>query len=416
MSREILALIRASLGLAQGWALFLLYRASEGEFWPATDGQLFAPLVLTAVTVPLLAIAGAGNLRLRAFAIWIAAAAVIVAALGAYDLFSDPAGGMFRRAAGSRNIPSPPLWLATVAGLAIAHTLVVSADADGSLIARYTRYFDVAWKHAVQAALAGAFAGALWILLFIGAGLFHMIGIRFFIDLVAKPWFWIPVTALGVAVAIHVTDVQPAIVRGVRTLALTLLSWLLPLFALIAAGFLATLLFIGLEPLWRTRAATGMLLVTAAALAKTGEYEVSVFSPPTPAEREANITVAFPKGQPLPAGFVQQDWHAAQTAGVYRHPSCLWSPREKCDAVLLDLDDDGAVEILLSDQDRTWGFSAYKETGGKWTVLGAVTNSNCPGVRDALLAGSFELVASVRKEIKAAGASLQIVPPIQNCP
>ena len=71
---------------------------------------------------------------------------------------------------------------------------------------------------------------------------------------------------LAFTCAIHVTDVRAGIVRGARTLKLTLLSWLLPIMALIAVTFLATLLFTGLEPLWSTRRATPVLLAAAAAL------------------------------------------------------------------------------------------------------------------------------------------------------
>ncbi len=266
MLRESLAVIRAALGLVQGAVLYLLFDAADAKIWPATEGQLFAPLVLTAVFVPTLAAAGLGNLRPRTFAIWIGVAIVVVAALGAHDIFHDPAGGLFGAGTGARIVPSAPLWLAVAAGLAITHTLIASGDADRAYIAKYSRHFDIAWKHAVQVALAGAFVGALWVLLLLGATLFRLIEIKFFQELLQKPWFSIPVTTLAFAFAIHVADVQAGIVRGVRTLALTLLSWLLPLLALITIGFLVALLFTGLDPLWGTRHATNLVLATAAAL------------------------------------------------------------------------------------------------------------------------------------------------------
>jgi hypothetical protein len=594
MSRETLAVIRTVLGLAQGAALYLLYNAADAKVWPATDGQVFAPLVLTAVFVPVLAAAGLGNLRLRTLAIWIAAAIVIVPALGAYDIFHDPAGGVFGAAAGSRIVPSLPLWFATAAGLAMGHIFITSGDADRAWIARYPRHFDIAWKHAVQVALSGAFVGALWILLVIGATLFDLIGIKFFEDLLHKPWFSIPVTTLAFAAGIHVTDVQAGLVRGVRTVALTLLSWLLPLFALIAIGFLAALPSTGLEPLWKTRYATSLVLVTAAALVvlinaayqdgahehpvafvlrsagvgaalaltplvaiaayavmlrvnqygwtperviaaaclvvaacyalgyglaaiasgpwlrwiettnvataivvlavilalfspvadpariavadqvarlETGQTPVDKFDfvflrfhggrygmaaldrlrqkqdgpeaariaekavavlasndefqmrkalafheavkPPTPEEIAAEITVAWPQGQQLPATFLQQDWRAAPYP--WQHPCLTWSST-KCDAVMLDLDGDGAAEILLAGPYQA--FQVYKETGGKWSHLGELHLSNCPSVRDALLTGRFEIAAPAFSEIKAAGATLQLQQLQQNrgCP
>jgi hypothetical protein len=597
MSREILAAVRAVLGLAQGAAIYLLYIAAEAKVWPSTDGLAFGPLMMAAAFIPLLAVAGAGNLRLRTFAIWIVIAAVIVPALGFYDLYRDPAGGVLDGITiGPRLVPAPAVWLVTAGSLAIAHTLIVSSDADLTFIAKYTRYFDVASKLAVQAALAGAFVGALWAVLVLGAQLFNLIGIAFFLELLRKPWFDIPVTTLAAAVALHVTDVQASLVRGVRTVGLTLLSWLLPLFALIAAGFLGTLLFTGLQPLWSTRHATDLMLVTAALLIVlvnaayqdgTGEHPapavlrgagtvaalaltplvaiagyavllrvnqygwtservivtaciviaacsalgyglaaiashpwlrwieitnvvtavvtlaaiLALFSPvadpariavadqvarleagrtpvdkfdfvflrfhagiygtaalerlrqkqdgpdaarivekataalaarneyetqritakadapkaPTPEERTANITVAWPKGTPLPVSFVQQDWNAAPDES--RHPYCLTSFL-KCDAVMLDLDGDGAAEILLA-RSRLWDNKrvlVYKEIEGKWTLFGHLQNTTCPGVWDAVLEGKFELAESAFKEIRAAGVSLQFQLTNPGCP
>ena len=107
---------------------------------------------------------------------------------------------------------------------------------DRKFVADYTTHFDVAWKIAVQGALAAAFTGAFWGLLWLGAGLFDLINIDFFIELLQERWFAIPATTLAVSAAAHVTDVRAGIVRGIRTLGLSLLSWLLPLMTLIAAG------------------------------------------------------------------------------------------------------------------------------------------------------------------------------------
>ena len=90
----------------------------------------------------------------------------------------------------------------------------------------------------------------------LGAALFELIKVHFLTELIKKPWFAIPATVMACTSAIHVTDVRAGIVRGARTLKLTLLSWLLPLMVLITGAFLAALLFTGLEPLWSTRRAT----------------------------------------------------------------------------------------------------------------------------------------------------------------
>jgi hypothetical protein len=89
----------------------------------------------------------------------------------------------------------------------------------------------------------------------LGVGLFKLIGLHFLEHLIDKRWFDFPFTTLAFALAIHVTDIQVGLVRGIRTVALTLLSVLLPLMALIAVGFLVALPFTGLQPLWATKSA-----------------------------------------------------------------------------------------------------------------------------------------------------------------
>ncbi|PHY13466.1 hypothetical protein CSW58_05530 [Caulobacter sp. B11] len=94
------------------------------------------------------------------------------------------------------------------------------------------------------------------------------------------------------AAAVQLTDVRAALVRGVRTVALTLLAWLLPLMALIAGGFLLTLPFTGLAPLWATKSATALLLVAAALLVllTNAAYQDGSDKPPLVLAWAARIT------------------------------------------------------------------------------------------------------------------------------
>jgi len=262
-----LPFIRAAIGLAQGAVLCLLYRADAEvpKLWPASDGIAFAPLVLVAVFIPTLAIAALGNLRIRTFVAWIAVATLVLLGLGVYDIYREPGGAILGQAL-PRNIAAPTLWIAIAAGLFIGEAMVAAGDADRRFFATYARYFDTAWKQAVQAVLAGVFVGAFWAVLILGAALFKLINLEFLVELLQRPWFAIPATALALACALHVTDVRAGIVRGVRTLKLTLLSWLLPMMLVLAVAFLAALAFTGLEPLWSTRRATTVVLLAAAAL------------------------------------------------------------------------------------------------------------------------------------------------------
>ncbi|MFY0057026.1 hypothetical protein ABTP94_18390, partial [Acinetobacter baumannii] len=91
--------------------------------------------------------------------------------------------------------------------------------------------FDVAWKAGVQLALSLGFTLAFWLLLQLGAALFHVIGVKALSSLIGEAWFAIPVTCLAFALAVQLTDVRDGLIRGVRTVALMLLSWLLPVIA-----------------------------------------------------------------------------------------------------------------------------------------------------------------------------------------
>ncbi|RZI98441.1 MAG: DUF4153 domain-containing protein [Brevundimonas sp.] len=258
----LLAPIRLAIGLLQGLGLYGLHRASDGAAtWPATNPLVFGPLLLVVGFLPLVLLAGVGRLRPITLAIWTVVAGVVLALLGLHDIA--------RQSADTLQGPpflSPPLLLFSAAALFIAHHLVVPADMERRRIASYPAYFDTASKAAVQLALSIGFTGAFWILLHLGAALFKVIGLNFLEDLLDKAWFDIPVTFVVFATAVHLTDVRDGLIRGVRTVGLMLLSWLLLVMTVLAAGFIAALPFTGLDGLWETGSATALVLSAAAAL------------------------------------------------------------------------------------------------------------------------------------------------------
>jgi len=259
-SRYVFA-VRLVLGLAQGLVLYLLYSAFDQKAWPATEPQLFAPLSVLALFIPPLLSQALGNVRLTTLAIWAAVATAAVAGLVWYDQWHAwPADRL------PQILPSPRIVFASAVFLFVAHALISCGDADRRIVARYPTLFDLAWKLGVQAAIAVAFVAVFWIMLWLGVALFDMIRLAGFHRFVQHSWFAIPATALAAAAAIHLTDTRAGMVRDVRTLALTLLSWLLPVIALIALAFLVSLAVTGLAPLWQTGYATALLLISAAVL------------------------------------------------------------------------------------------------------------------------------------------------------
>jgi hypothetical protein len=257
--------LRMAIGLAQGVLLYLLYRAFAAHAWPATEPMLFVGLAAACVFGPLLLVSAVGQMAGKRAGQWVLTASAIAGALGAYDGWRHAVPALARHPAHGPE-PSGQLVLCLVVGFFIAHSLVMTGAAERRRIASYPGYFETAWKGAVQLGFSALFAGVVWLVLALGAQLFMLVKLSWFRELITEPWFVIPVTVFSFTCAMHLTDVRPAIVRGIRTLLLTLMSWILPVAALIVGGFLATLPFTGLAPLWATRFAATLLLAAAALL------------------------------------------------------------------------------------------------------------------------------------------------------
>jgi hypothetical protein len=259
--------IRLAVGLLQGLALYLLYvcETSAPKIWPATDGLVFAPLVTAFAFVPLIVISGMGHLRLRVLLAWSAVATLLCVGLAAYDIFRDPINEVFNPGV-PRTVPSAQAWWSLAAVLFILHALVRSCEQDRKLVASYSTYFSTSWTLALQSLLTAVFTALFWGVLFLGASLFELIKINSLSTLIRRTDFWIPVTALAVSSALHVTDVRSAIVLGSQRIGLALMAWLLPLTAVLGAAFLVALPFTGLSSLWETRSAARILLGAAAVL------------------------------------------------------------------------------------------------------------------------------------------------------
>jgi hypothetical protein len=255
---------RLLIGLLQGILLYWLYRAGQDHAWPATVPLLFEPLLLVVAIAPVILVSSLGHMAGGRAALWTGTAAAIIAALGVYDAWRSATAPA--AAENALRMPSPPLLIVLAVGFFIAHSLVMAGAGERRRIASYPAYFEAAWKLAVQLSFSGVFVGAVWIVLWLGASLFMLVKLSFFRELLQKAWFVIPVIAFAYTWAMHITDVRPAIVRGIRTLLLVLMSWILPVATLIVGGFLATLLFTGLAPLWATKHAASVLLGAAALL------------------------------------------------------------------------------------------------------------------------------------------------------
>jgi len=253
---------RIVLGLMQGFGLYFIEQAAREKIWSATEHLLFAPEELAVAVVPLIALFGLGNLRIRTLSVWVGSAAVLLILLALHDRLreaADPSRSIF-----VAHGPSAMLVGLTLLGVFIAHAMIAAGDADRRYVAAYPRYFETAWKLELQILLAALFVGLFWLLLWLGAELLDLIEVRFLHRLIEAAAFAYPATGVALAVAIHLTDVRPSIVSGMRSLIHIVLSWLLPMVVVIVGIFLLSLPFTGLDALWRTSHAAALLLAVAA--------------------------------------------------------------------------------------------------------------------------------------------------------
>lgn len=251
-----IGVIRLGIGVAQGLvAWWLIQAVTDQGGWPAAHPLLFAALVLVTAYVPLIVLAEIGQMPVRVLAIWCAVATVSLVLLAGYDLWREPLEW-----GKPRFWPSAELIISTAPALFIANQLIAHRTGQMRMFGAYSAYFESSWMRVFQLMLSLAFTGVFWGVLQLGRALFDLIHLPWFGHFIDKDFVRSPLLAGAFALAVHLTDVRPALLRGTRNLGLTLLSWQAPVAVALCAAFLAALPFTGLQPLWSTRFAASLLL------------------------------------------------------------------------------------------------------------------------------------------------------------
>lgn len=264
--------VRLGIGLLQGIAAWLLLELvpprsyaygdaaqHQAEWWAQQHPTAFAILALVTAFVPTVALAETGRMRVRALAIYLAGTTAALAALVGYDLWRDPVESGWNNAM-VRIWPSAGFIFCAGLGLFIVNQLMEHRERRHRLFTEYAAHFEDSWMRGFQFVISLVFTLLVWGVLLLGNALFGLIHVEWFGRMIEHNWFRCPVLAFAFAASVHITDVRPALLTGMRNLGLTLLSWLLPLVVALGCAFLAALFFTGLEPLWDTRFAASILL------------------------------------------------------------------------------------------------------------------------------------------------------------
>ena len=247
-------LMFALTGTVQGWVLWWLWRSFEHKLWPATEPMLLTGLLYAALAVPLV-IYGTQNvegLPRTARRVAVALYALLYAALGAGTAWAAGVTGV------ATGVRFPDGLAALVLGF-VSLGLLCGFDFEVRRW-RYERLFHYAWRNGILLATAWAMVGIVWLVLYAGAGLMSLIGVRWVLEMIRKPVFIFPVTGLVAAGAFALGLARAAMTETIRRFTLSIAAWLLPLVLSFAVLWVLAVPFTGLEPLFKTRSAAFMML------------------------------------------------------------------------------------------------------------------------------------------------------------
>jgi hypothetical protein len=156
-------------------------------------------------------------------------------------------------------------FLAGLFALLIAAPLFQTVRDEGAWRFPYARLHGHVWTDAVIGAASLVFTGVSFLLAFLIAQLFDLIGIKFFTELLREGWFGAALSGFAFGGALGLLRERDALVATLQKLVLVVFSVLAPVLAFALIGFLVSLPFTGLTPLWDSGVPTTPVLLFAAA-------------------------------------------------------------------------------------------------------------------------------------------------------
>jgi hypothetical protein len=156
-------------------------------------------------------------------------------------------------------------YLSGVFAVLIAAPLFQTVRDEGAWRFPYERLHGHAWMDAVIGAASLFFTGISFLLAWLIAGLFDLIGIDILKDLLQDEWFGWMLAGFAFGAAVGLLRERDALLTTLQRLVMVVFSVLAPVLAVALVLFLASLPFTGLEGLWNSDIpATPLLLVAGA--------------------------------------------------------------------------------------------------------------------------------------------------------
>lgn len=156
-------------------------------------------------------------------------------------------------------------FFSAVFAVLLAAPLFQSVRDEGAWRFDYPRVYGHAWTDAVIGAASLAFVGVTFLLAFLIAGLFDLIGIALIKDLLREEWFGWTLAGFAFGSAVGLLRERDQLVLTLQRLVMVVLGVLAPVLAAALALFLLSLPFTGLGGLWDSAVpATPLMLVAGA--------------------------------------------------------------------------------------------------------------------------------------------------------
>lgn len=124
----------------------------------------------------------------------------------------------------------------------------------------YSALYRHSWDNFFVLSLAGLFMLIYWLMIVLSIFLFEMLAINQVKDFLLSPSFLLLTMPIMFSIGVRIGHEHERVISTIRFIALSICRFLLPLSAFISVIFAITLLFTGLEPLWKTGVSTHALL------------------------------------------------------------------------------------------------------------------------------------------------------------
>lgn len=242
-----------AMGLLQGIALYALLEWAEGKHGAEAHSWLALGMLLV-VQVPLFM--GMAVTRWRQPAPWLGGAvmALVVVVLGGATLWRNMHGAEGYHGALLRLGAALSLWWYVALAWFQAYL------EQGNWRIAYRRLFVHAWHNALVLVVAAVCVKLIWLVLWLCAGLFALLGVNALWELFVQPWFALPFSGFAAGLGLWLARTLERPIQMMRQLILALGHLVLPLMGLVVLVFVLALLFTGVQTLWATRFAAVLLM------------------------------------------------------------------------------------------------------------------------------------------------------------